>query len=412
MSDNSVAKGEEASREAPLQSADIVIAGGGSGGMTVAARLARKLKDADIVVVEPSDTHFYQPLWTLVGGGIFPKERSARPQARVVPKGVRWMKDAVSSFEPEENRLTTATGARIGYRQLIVAVGLTCDWDATPGLVEGIESGVVVSNYAYDYCERTWDAIRNFKGGTALFTMPSTPIKCAGAPQKIMYLADAAFRRQGVRDKTTVRYVSGTPGIFGVPYFAQPLKKVIADRGIETTYKHDLTEIRPAERKAVFKDLDGGEELVVEFDMLHATPFQRSPDVVADSSLAGAGGWVDVDKHSLRHVRFENVWSLGDCSSCPTSKTGAAARKEAVVLVDNLLAEREGHSPSASYNGYASCPLVTGYGSLILAEFDYDKEPAPSFPLIDPRKERRSMYELKKYGLPTLYWEGMLKGRA
>jgi sulfide:quinone oxidoreductase len=388
----------------------VLIAGGGSAGVSVAARLAREMKGADIVIVEPSDTHYYQPLWTLVGGGVFPKERSARPQSKVTPRGVRLIEDSVAAFEPEENLVRTEGGATIAYKQLVVAIGLTVDWDATPGLAEGIRSGVVVSNYSYDTCERTWEAIRRFEGGTAIFTMPSTPIKCAGAPQKIMYLAEHAFRRQGVRDRASVRYVSGTPGIFGVPYFAEPLNEVIADRSIETTYRHDLAEIRVGSRQAVFDDLEGGEQLVLDFDLLHVTPFQRPPRVVADSPLAGDGGWVD--KQTLVLERFDNVFSLGDCSSCPTSKTGAAVRKQAPVVVENMIAKRQGTSPQASYDGYASCPLVTGYGSLILAEFDYDKEPVPSFPLLDPRKERRSMYALKKWGLPALYWNGMLKGRA
>ncbi|HEY2715405.1 MAG TPA: FAD/NAD(P)-binding oxidoreductase [Solirubrobacterales bacterium] len=394
------------------QRCDVLIAGGGSAGIAVAARLARKMKGADIAVIEPSETHYYQPLWTLVGGGVFPKERSARPQSQVMPRGVRWIKDSVAAFEPEESLVRMEGGGTISYGQLVVAIGLTVDWDATPGLAEGIRSGVVVSNYSYDTCERTWEAIQGFEGGTALFTMPSTPIKCAGAPQKIMYLAEHAFRRQGVRDRAKVHYLSGTPGIFGVPYFAEPLNRVIAERSIETTYRHDLAEIRVEARQAVFDDLEGGEQLVLDFDLLHATPFQRSPQVVADSPLAGDGGWVAVDKHTLVHERFENVFSLGDCSSCPTSKTGAAVRKQAPVVVENMIAQRQGRSPQASYDGYASCPLVTGYGSLILAEFDYDKQPEPSFPLLDPRKERRSMYALKKWGLPPLYWNGMLKGRA
>lgn len=403
----------ETTRPAPSRSHEVLILGGGSGGLTVAAQLCRKVPGLDVAIVEPSETHDYQPFWTLVGAGVVPKEASRRREQDLIPAGAKWIRDRVTGFDPEANAVTLASGGTVGYRWLVVAIGLQLDWSAVEGLEASLGKDGVVSNYAYDQCERTWEAIRTFRGGDAVFTMPPPPIKCAGAPQKIMYLADDQFRTLGVRDRTRVHYYAGTPGIFSVKEFAKTLNEVIARKGIETHYRHNLVAIRPESREAVFKNLDSGEQVVQHYDLLHVTPPQGPPDVVKKSPLANEAGWVNVDKHTLRHPKYANVFSLGDVSSLPTSKTGAAIRKEAPVLVTNLLASRDGKGESAfaRYDGYASCPLTTGYGKLVLAEFDYDLKPQPSFPF-DTTKERWSMYQLKRWVLPQLYWQGMLKGRA
>ena len=389
----------------------IVIAGGGTAGLTVAARL-RRCRAGDITVIEPKERHHYQPLWTLVGGGVVPKEASERPQADLIPKGVEWLRDTVAEFCPDENTVVTGSGERLDYDVLVVAAGIELRWDAIPGLPEALGKDGVCSNYAYEQAEKTWETLQAFRGGTALFTMPTPPIKCAGAPQKIMYLADDHFRRQGIRDRTQVIFAAATPGSFAVPAFARRLDQVMARRSIEPRYRHNLIELRPAAREAVFFDAARDEEVVQSYDMIHVTPPQGPPAVVRTSSLANADGWVDVHRHSLQHVRYPNVFSLGDASSLPTSKTGAAVRKQAPVLVANLRAALRGRELVASYDGYTSCPLITGYGKLVLAEFDYDLQPTPSFPLLDPTVERWSYYQLKRYGLPALYWHGMLKGRA
>lgn len=391
----------------------VVIIGGGNGGISVAARLARKGGQYDVAVIEPSGTHYYQPLWTLVGGGVVPREKSARPQADVIPDGVTWRRSSVTEILPDENQVITADGQRIGYEFLVVAPGIELNWGAVKGLAGNVGQAGVVSNYGYDQCERTWEAIRNFKGGTALFVMPPPPIKCAGAPQKIAYLADEAFRRQGVREQTRLIYAAGTPGIFAVKEYAESLDKVMARKGIETHYQHELVELRADAREAVFIDRGNDEQVVIEYDLLHVVPPQRAPAFVRESPLADAGGWLDVDKYSLQHPRYPNVFSLGDASGLPTSKTGAAIRKQAPVLVENLLAQLHGKSADspASYDGYTACPLVTGYGKLILAEFDYDLKPQESFPF-DQTRERWSMYQFKRRVLPAMYWKGILKGRA
>jgi sulfide:quinone oxidoreductase len=388
----------------------IVIVGGGTAGISVAARLAPHLPAGSIALLEPSDKHYYQPIWTLVGAGVFAKEVSERPEADYVPDGVVWIREAAAGFDAGARVVITGSGARIGYQQLVIAAGIELHWGAIDGLVGNLGQGGICSNYRYDLVDSTWRALETIDAGNAIFTFPSTPVKCAGAPQKIMYLADDHLRRRGVRDRTPILFASAGKAIFGVEHYAKTLRKVVARKGIETLFRHDLVAVRPKAREAVFRNLDDGSERVLPYAMLHVVPPQRAPEVVRTSELADGAGWVEVDRHTLQHVRFPDVWSLGDCSSLPTSRTGAAIRKQAPVLVDNLLAYREQRPLPAAYDGYASCPLVTGYGKLVLAEFDYAGTPQESFPF-DQSQERYSMWALKAYGLPDLYWNGMLRGR-
>ena len=392
---------------------DILILGGGTAGLTVASQLADRIDGRHVGIVEPSLKHYYQPLWTLVGGGIFPREESERDEADLIPEGIAWIRDAVVTVDPVTRSVATSSSGRLTYDFLVVAPGVVSQWSKIPGLAESVgKPGTdVVSNYSYDTVASTWDAIRSFDGGTALFTEPLTPVKCGGAPQKIMYLAEEAFRARGVRDKSRVVFMNAKPTLFSAPYYIPALERVIKSRGIEVQLGQDLVALRPHVREAVFRDVNSGAEQVISYDMIHVTPPLGPPDFARTGPLANADGWVEVDKFSLQHVRYPEVFSLGDASNLPTSKTGAAVRKQAPVVVENLLALRAGQPLAARYDGYTSCPVVTGRGKLIMAEFNYAKEPVETFP-VDQRAERFSMYALKAYGLPRLYWHGMLRGRA
>lgn len=396
---------------APLHHS-ILIIGGGTAGITVAARLAKGwFHRRDVAVIEPSEKHYYQPLWTLVGAGLTKKEATERLQASVIPAGVTWIRDAVSEFLPDQNAVVTDGGQRITYDWLVVAAGLQIDWDQIPGLKESVGHGGVCSNYSYQTVDSTWEAIRHFQGGTAIFTNPSGAVKCGGAPQKIMYLADDRFRQSAVRDKTNIIFASALSTLFAVPRYRNRLEQVAARKGIDCRFRHELVAIRAATNEADFKNLETEEIVTLHYDLLHVTPPMGPPAMIAASPLADAAGWVDVDPATLRHNRYANVFALGDCSNLPTSKTGAAIRKQAPVVVKNLLAAIADRPLTARYDGYSSCPVVTGIGKLVLAEFDYDKQPAETFPF-DQSQERRSMWWLKRYLLPILYWHGMLKGRA
>lgn len=388
---------------------EVLIIGGGTAGLTVAAKIAGKVKS--LAIVEPSTKHYYQPLWTLVGGGVFPKETTERNERDYIPSSAKWIQDAVSEFFPAENYVTTRSGKKIFYDYLVVCAGIQLDWNKVKGLKETLGKNGVCSNYSYETVESTWENIRNLKSGNAIFTQPTTPIKCGGAPQKIAYLAEDYFRKKGVRDAIKVKFITGTPSIFTSPHYAPTLTKHCEDTEIETMFKHSLTEIRADKKEAVFQNLDTNEEFVQPYDMIHVTPPMSAPDFIKNSPLPNEAGWVDVDKETLQHTKFSNIFALGDSSSLPTSKTGAAIRKQAPVAAENLLNAIAGKPLTAKYNGYTSCPLVTGYDSLIMAEFGYDLKPQETFPF-DQNKERYSMYLVKKWVLPQLYWNGMLKGRA
>lgn len=391
----------------------VVIVGGGTAGITVAARLRKKTgKKVQITLIEPADKHYYQPLWTLVGAGIFPREKSERSEADYIPRGVQWLKDRVATFHPEQQFVKTAGGQQIDYDFLVVCPGIQINWNAIEGLSQEIvgQHGIC-SNYSYQTVETTWQQLRNFQGGTALFTHPLGAIKCGGAPVKICLLAEDHFRRRGIRNRCQVTFGVAMPRIFAVDRYARTLEEITRRRDIQVNLNQDLVELQPESRLAIFRNIETGDRSTIAYDMIHVTPKMGPPDFIKSSPLADQAGWLDVDPQTTQHRKYPNIFGLGDASNLPTSKTGAAIRKQAPVTVGNLVALMQGSGSRSQYDGYTSCPLVTGYGGMVLAEFDYQKSPRETFPF-DQSKERRSMFWLKKYGLPFLYWHGMLRGRA
>lgn len=391
----------------------ILIVGGGNAGISVASQLLRKNKELDIAIIEPSDKHYYQPAWTLVGAGVFNMKDTIHQEKDVMPKNVKWIRQKAASFQPEENAVTLDNQEKVNYQYLIVAPGIQLNWNEIKGLKETLGKNGVCSNYSVDNVPYTWETLKNFKGGKALFTNPNTPVKCGGAPHKIMWLAADYFKKHNVFDKTEIQYWSGGTRLFGVDKYEKTLKKVAERDKVQMNFFTKLVEIDGPNKKAKFVgfgELNKDKEYWVDFDMIHVTPPQSAPDFIRNSPLANTAGWVDVDKHSLQHVKYPNIFSLGDASSLPTSRTGAAIRKQAPVLVKNLLSVMAGQKPEASYNGYTSCPVVTGYGKLVLCEFDYNNQPIETFPF-NQAKERWSMYQLKRRVLPWLYWNKILPGK-
>jgi len=400
-----------------LGRARVLIIGGGTAGITVAARLARA-GEQEIAIIEPSEKHYYQPLWTLVGAGIASAEETERDEERLIPEGVRWIKDFAEEIDPVAQIVRVRGGGRVGYDFLVVAPGIQLDWDAIPGLRRALETDSVSSNYDFRLAPKTWRIIEGFRGGTALFTHPAGAIKCGGAPQKIMYLACDHFRRTGVLPRSHVIFGAATATIFGVPEFRAVLETVVARYGIDTRFGHNLVEVVPERKEAIFQKVGDPQaaRVTIAYDILHAVPPQSAPDFIKRSPIAHQDGpnkgWAKADKLTLQNPDHPNVFALGDASELPTSRTGAAIRKQAPVLVANLLAVMRGKEPTAQYNGYTSCPLVTSYDKMLLAEFDYAGKPAPSLPLINTQKERYDMFLLKRHGLPWLYWNLMMRGLA
>ena len=392
----------------------MVIIGGGSAGITVASRLLGK-RQRNVTVIDPATTHYYQPLWTLVAGGRAPIEKSARPQSKVMPKGVRWVQQAATTVDPEASQVGLADGSTVDYDYLVLCPGIQLDWHKIPGLTETLGRDGVSSNYAYEFVPATWSFIRDLRSGTAVFGMPSGPIKCAGAPQKIAYLAADYWREQGVLDKIDIHLVLSTPGMFGVKQFAEVLEQVVRRYGITVHFQSEVVEVNSASREAIVLSNETNDKTPIAYDVMHLVPPQSAPDWIKQSPFADAAdpnGYVEVDKHTMQHTRYPNVFSLGDAGSTPNSKTGAAVRNQAPVVVDNLLAVMRGGQPAKQYGGYSSCPLTTARNKMLLAEFDYTMQPTPTIPWINTIKERTDMWYLKRYGLPFLYWNLMLKGKA
>ena len=390
----------------------LVIIGSGTGGVSVASRMMNsgQFKTGEIAIIDPAKKHYYQPYWTLVGAGVYKKNVSEKNQKAVIPKGVKWIEQTVSEFSPDENTVILSTGESIQYEYLVVAAGIQIDWNKIAGLEGNLGKNGICSNYSYDYVDKTWEFLQRTKAGdTLIFTQPPMPIKCAGAPQKIVYLADDYMRKNNLRERVNIDFNLAGPGIFGIPKYKAALEKVLEEKNLQPSYEHNLVEVKAAEKVAIFDHK--GEKVEKKYDFLHVVPPMSSPDFIKKSPIADEGGWVDVDKYSLQHNKYPNIFSLGDCSSLPTSRTGAAIRKQAPVLAKNLLSLMRGKELSAKYDGYASCPLVTSYSSCILAEFGYDGKIMETFPF-DQAKPRWSMWFLKAHLLSPMYWYGMLKGRA
>jgi sulfide:quinone oxidoreductase len=389
----------------------ILIVGGGNAGISIASQLLRKDASLDIAIIDGAKKHYYQPAWTLVGGGEFDIQDTEREEASVIPAGATWVQQMVSGFKPDENKITLADGSDLSYDYLIAAPGIQLNWADIKGLPETLGKNGVCSNYSFKTAPYTWECIQQTKKGKAIFTTPHTPIKCGGAPQKIMYLAADYFQRN--KTNTQVEFWSGGTRVFGVEKYEHTLKKVIERYGINTQFFVKLDEVDGPNKKAKFVGIgeaNKDKEYWVEFDMLHVTPPQSAPDFVKNSPLANAAGWLDVDKHTLQHTKYPNIFGAGDAASLPASRTGAAIRKQAPVLVDNLIAAMQGKLLTTKYHGYSSCPIITGYDKLVLAEFDYDNQPVETFPF-DQSKERWSMYQMKKFLLPYLYWNQILPGK-
>jgi sulfide:quinone oxidoreductase len=410
---------------------NIAIIGAGTGGIMLAAQLNAKHPSIKVGIIDPAEFHYYQPAWTLVGAGTYDYEKTKRPMKAIVPKKSTWIKDAVTKIDAENNQFSTATSGMITYDYLVVAPGLTYDFDLVPGLKEAFDDPNGMAGSVYTNPKKVWEDIQKFKGGVALFTQPTTPIKCGGAPQKVMYLAEAAFKKQGVREQSKVVFATNGGVIFGVQPIKDTLMKVVDRKNIQLKFGHQLVKIDAQEKIAWYKlgdnvsahnenvgvqTLEKDGMVGIKYDFLHTAPPSVAPKFVQESDLVNDAGWLDVDKHTLQSTKYDNVFGLGDVAGLPTAKTGAAIRKQVPVIVDHIVKLMGGEKTSdQKYNGYSSCPLVTDYGKMVLAEFDYNNNFIPDPKLkrmlvFNSEKEHWRLWMFKKYALPYLYWNKMMKG--
>jgi sulfide:quinone oxidoreductase len=411
---------------------DVLVIGGGNAGLSVAGRLRRYGVD-DVAVVEPRDTHYYQPMFSHVAGGTARASQATRPQGSVTPKGVTWIQDRVAGIDPHARTVALASGQRVGYGQLIVCPGIQKDWDAVPGLVEAMASPVGISNYEHHYAAKASRVLRDVRSGTVVFTQPDGPGTCSGASQKPMYLACDHWRATGVLDDIRVVLVVPTPTMFGMPLIDAELERKVAEYGIEVRYGRQLVAVDAAARTVEIAGDDRGRALLgpdhavqaddpdvhretLAYDVLHAVPPQSAPDWLAGTELAApgdAGGFVEVDPLTLRHPRFPDVWALGDAAATTNSKSGGALRQQTTTVAKNLVAARKGKPLPQTYDGYSVCPFVVSRSTVVFAEFDDRYRPKPSIPLwTGLAKERRMTFVADRYLLPWVYWNLILQGRA
>ncbi len=395
---------------------DVVIVGAGAAGIAVAASLLSRKPGLEVAIIDPADIHYYQPGWTMVGAGIFEAQSTAKTMGSLIPRGVHWIKAAVAAFEPKENAVILDGCRVVGYKRLIVCPGLKLDWARVEGLVDTLGRNGVTSNYRYDLAPYTWELVQGLKKGRAIFTQPPMPIKCAGAPQKAMYLSGDTWFRNGALNNIDIQFNNAGGVLFGVKAYVPALEEYVRKYNAHLNFFHNLVAVDGPAKKAWFdvaKPDTPVQRIEMEFDMMHVCPPQTAPDFIRVSPLADAAGWVDVDQATLRHKTYDNIWSLGDVMNAPNAKTAAAARMQAPVVANNVVADIQGSAPASQYNGYGSCPLTVERGKIVLAEFGYGGTLLPSFPkwLIDGTKPTRAAWFLKEKILPPVYWQAMLRGR-
>lgn len=393
----------------------VVIIGAGAGGISTASSLLKRKPGLSIALIDKAEKHYYQPGWTLVGAGVFQPKQTERDMAPLIPRGVEWIKAAATEFSPESNCVRLDDGTTVSYDRLVVACGIKLNWAGIEGLTETLGRNGVTSNYRYDLAPYTWKLVQGLRSGKAVFTQPPMPIKCAGAPQKALYLSGDHWYRTGVLKDIDIQFYNAGAVLFGVKDYVPALMKYIEKYKANLNFSHKLVKVDGDSRTAWFDktDAEGKVETVsTNFDMIHVCPPQQAPDVIRSSPLADAAGWVDVDQATLRHKRYPNIWSLGDVMNAPNAKTAAAARKQAPIVAHNLLSDMGVTQGEAHYDGYGSCPLTVERGKIVLAEFGFGGKLIPSFPdwILKGTEPTRLAWILKKDMLPPIYWHGMLKG--
>lgn len=411
--------------------AKIVIVGGGAAGITMAAYLSDKLRHDDITIIEPNEIHHYQPGYTFIASGTFTPDEILKPTDKLIPKGVKWLKDRVVELNPDNNSVITAQNGKVNYDFLVLVPGCVTDFSQIEGLSkETLGDGNIHSIYDFEGAKMCYEALQKLpekKQGRLIFTDTYTKLKCGGAPKKITLLTEDFLKKEERREGFQFDYFCNSTNLMTPKIFGDRLQELYDERDVATHYKHRLVSVNPSAKKAVFQLLEEPTQarlpvteatklVTVDYDFLHVTPPMGTPDFVRNSPFAITegelrhGGWAKVDNETLINQDYPNVVIFGDAAGLGTSKTGAAIRMQAPVAAANLVSVMEGQEPKEKYDGYSACPIVTEYGKVLMCEFGYDKKLLPTIPFIDPGIERGMWWLLKAYGLKPMYYHGMLKG--
>jgi sulfide:quinone oxidoreductase len=391
---------------------DVLVIGGGNAGVSAAARLIRK-GVTGVGLIEPNDIHTYRPLLSYVGGGQASMREAERTQRSVIPRGCTWLRDSAVMVDPDSRTVWCASGRRYGYRDLVLGTGLVPDTDALAGIHAALDSPAVASNYV-QRAEDTWQLVQDMPlGGKAVFTVPRPPVSCTATTIKPLFLAAAHWKRTGRLSGVDITLVVDRPNLLPASQLDGRLLEHLRTLGVRVLFDTAVTELSPNQHNITVTGPDGAIEHLP-YDMLHLVPPFRGARWLESSGLTDAQphGLIDIDSRTLRHRTYPEIWAAGDAAAVDTDPSGGGLRPQISILVDNLLAARDGGTLQ-DYDGYTVAPVTTDAHRLIPGEYDRAGSIASSLPsFIDPLRPRRAAWAFDRYVLPRTYWNLILNGRT
>lgn len=399
--------------------AHILVVGSGLAGLDMVNRLRRQLDGAKITLLDAKKVHHYQPGFTLIATGIWPIHKVSDRNQDLMPSGIEWIQEMAREFKPDANQVITESGKVLSYDYLVVATGTHLDYSQ----IEGMDTsrigtkGLTTMYHSPEAALATWNSMQEFckTGGTALMTLPATPIKCSGAPLKITFMLADRLKQAGTFADSSIDFHSGINTVFSVPVINQEVLNRWDVLDIPVHFESKLVAVDIDAQRATFQQSDGS-RITKDYDFLHIPPPMRAPDCVRNSPLAwqegplAAGGWLDVNQSTLQHNRYKNVFGIGDINGTPKGKTAATVKKSVPLVVENLLSVMADKEPSAIFDGYTSCPLLVREGAALLVEFDYNNNLTPSVPFVKPLEDSYFAW-LLKYRLFKPSYMAVAKGR-
>lgn len=415
--------------KASVPNEKIVIVGGGLAGISTAARLKNRLDNPDITIIEPEPlSASYQRGLTLVAAGIWDISQIQYNRDDKIPHGIKLIKGRATSFDPQNNTLTVDNKDLIAYKQLILATGVALNYAGIKGLSSSItsftkntdllkNSGLTKNGlhsiFFRDGASATWRAIQQLiqKAKThtsttklqAIFTHPNTEINCESASINIMYLVHSRLIEAKVRDKITMIYNTSSTNLHNVIEFHDAILKQFKQKNFIYNYSHNLFEINPENKVAIFEkysQLDTkNEKIEMAYDFIHITPPMKEHNEITTSPLGSLKDQTLMNKETLQHVKFKNVWAIESSSVSAKHK----------VLVDNIISHMQNKNSSSKYTGYKAESFITNMGTAMLAEYDWSMKQQPSFPL-NPMQARWIWWLMELYICKTTTISGMMKG--